>query len=86
MQLANLNLRAGEKAISLGTFLSAVAYLISGIDLEITQAVSKIIVSAKVIGHKLPAYLTLIKAVVAQKKVAEALQIALKILDELGEP
>eukprot|EP00957_Ditylum_brightwellii_P208459 15357551-Ditylum_brightwellii.AAC.1 len=33
LQLAKLNLRAGEKAMSLGTFWSAVTYLKSGIDL-----------------------------------------------------
>jgi len=114
--LAKLNLRAGEKAMSLSTFSSSALYFDSGIQIlgkhqwennyelslhlhnyyaeaeycngnfsAVGQAAGVILSKAESPSHKVRAYFILIKALCAQNRLDEALNIGIKVLTQLGK-
>eukprot|EP00957_Ditylum_brightwellii_P138274 10539694-Ditylum_brightwellii.AAC.1 len=92
VELAKLNLRAGEKAMSLAAFLSAASYLKVGIETEycnghfqeVGHFAGLVIKQAKELQSKIRVHMTLIKALGAQNKLVDAMGIGFTILTQLG--
>lgn len=116
IELAGLNMRAGERAISLSAFKPAAQYLKAGINLlgknhwqdhydltlnlysfaagaeycngnfdEMDNYMNPVLVHAKSIHDKFPVYYTLIRSLGARYKSQECLDVAFKVLAQLGE-